>query len=251
MNFLRNMFTKNNVKDLEFVDTTRMAYMHNPVQKASEVIPHFKKRQVEKYKKFEFIACPGMVDLKNYGYIIPAWDDMHFIANESDCMALIGGTGGKRQSPFAKPKLMSTSIAEGILENQDNVPLKVFHFGSPWRLSCQNKEISALIQAATFHSSFLHNLNVYPGIVDYGKFSTINLICSIKRKCEFTIKAGEPLLHVIPFHGKGISAGFGPGDQHQIDEATGTKSSTAQWYRKYITRKKETNLTSQESEKEV
>ena len=100
MNFLRNIFTKNNIKDIEFVDTTRMAYMHNPVQKASEVIPHFKKRQVEKYKKFEFIACPGMVDLKNYGYIIPAWDDMHFIANESDCMALIGGTGGKRQSPF-------------------------------------------------------------------------------------------------------------------------------------------------------
>lgn len=51
MNFLRNIFTKNNVKDLEFVDTTRMAYMHNPVQKASEVTPHFKKTSGRKIQE--------------------------------------------------------------------------------------------------------------------------------------------------------------------------------------------------------
>ena len=62
---------KENLKDIEFVDKTRMAYQYHPIVRASEVKPHFQKIQTEGGKKFAFSACPGMVDLRNAGYIVP------------------------------------------------------------------------------------------------------------------------------------------------------------------------------------
>lgn len=234
---------KENLKDIEFVDKTRMAYQYHPIIRASEVKPHFQKIQTEGGKKFAFSACPGMVDLRNAGYIVPAWDDINIFANESGCMVTIGG-GEKRKTMFDTPKPMEPSIGKGIFTPFDNIPLQVFNLNSPWHLFSNKKDISCIIQSAWFHSSFLNDIYIYPGIVDYDNFTTMNLIMSPRRKCNITIKAGEPLYQILPFYNikEGISAGYGPADDYQRDRINSVYSTTQQWYRKYANTKRVTSL---------
>ncbi len=236
-------FLKKKERDIEFVDRTRFAYQHHPVLRSSEIKPHFQKEQTENGKKFAFIACPGMTDLKNSGYIIPAWDDINILANESGCMVTVGG-GAKRKSMFESPKPMEAEIAKGVFEPFDKIPLKVFNVISPWHIIANKKNISCLIQAAWYHSSFLNDIYIYPGIVDYDNYNTMNLIMSPRRKCNITIKAGEPLYQVMPFYNfnHGISAGYGPADDYQKDKISTVYSSADQFYRKYLKIKKPVNL---------
>jgi hypothetical protein len=48
------------------------------------------------------------------------------------------------------------------------------------------------------------------------------------------IKAGDPLLHVIPFWNKEFNAGFGPGSQDQVDKWNNEiPGDDKQYYRKF------------------
>ena len=91
-------------------------------------------------------------------------------------------------------------------------------------------------------------VNYLTGLVDYNKFSSANLILSIKKKCNITIHAGEPIMQVLPFFNLngGISAGYGPTDDYQDDRLNSILSSTKQFYRKYVQIKKTMKLTSDE-----
>jgi hypothetical protein len=88
---------------------------------------------------------------------------------------------------------------------------------------------------AFFHSTFLDDLYVYPGVVDYNKFTTLNFICSPKHECEVQIKAGDPILHVIPFiTNKDIVASYGPASKEQKDYPKTIKwFHELNFYRKY------------------
>lgn len=223
---------RDNGPDIEFVDTTRAAYHMHPVVTAKSVRPHFYDHQIKEYKKYVFAHCPGMLDLKNYGYLIPAWDDIHIKANKAGCVTFVGGAG--RPSAWPKARKMLEAPADGIFKPQD-IPLMVRHVGSPWSVKVRNKKISVLILPAVFHFPFLDDLFLYPGIVDYSdNFSALNLIFSPKRECELTIKVGTPLLQVIPFMGDNIRAGYGPGDEADIHASKSLFSTSKQFYRKYM-----------------
>lgn len=218
--------------DVEFLDTTKMVYQTHPVVTAKSVRPHFYKQQMDMHNKFTFAHCPGMIDLKNYGYLITAWDDIHIKANKAGCVARVGGKG--RKALFSPAVTMTREIADGVFK-PDNIPLIIKHCGAPWMIKVANKNISALVLPAYFHSPFLDDIYVYPGIVDYSKkFCTVNFIFSPKRECELTIKVGTPLLQVIPFLGSHIKAGFGPADEHDLNSKKSVYSSSKQFYRKYV-----------------
>lgn len=226
--------------DIEFVDTTRLVYQMHPVELAKPLRPHFYKEMMEKHGEYHFARCPGMIDLKNYGYIIPAWDDIHIMANKAGTVVHVGG--GSRPSSFMKARKMDEKVVEGTFRPQE-VPLQVWHVGSPWSIFVHNKNVTAAVLPAFYHSPFLDDLHVFPGLVDYNeKFTTINFIFSCKRPCEMTIKVGTPLLHVLPFESKNITAGYGPADDYQIDQAKSIFSSTKQFYRRYIMHEKKTTL---------
>ena len=57
-------------------------------------------------------------------------------------------------------------------------------------------------------------------LVDYKNFHITNFICMPKRECNVHIKAGDPLLHVIPFLNKDITASVGPATDEMIDKTT-------------------------------
>ena len=230
---------KPSLPDIQFVDTTRITYQAHPIVPARECSAFFQKTQIDNQGKYKWAECPGMIDYKNFGYIITAWDDIHIIANRAGVKTIIGGN---HQTPFNKPKHMDSKICEGIIHPEDGVPLSVIHCGSPWSIIVNNKNISAAIMPAIYHSPFLDDLYIYPGLVDYTDFSIVNFIFSPKRECQLTIQAGTPLLQVLPFETKHIKAGYGPADIHQVDKTKSMMSSAKQFYRKHYQQKKPTSI---------
>ena len=229
-----NLFKKDK-PDLEFADATEVIYPHYPPVLAKDVKP-LKEHQEKKYGDYNFPKCPGMHDYSRMGYIIPAWSNFHIKANKAGCVAFAGSSGEdakKRQTPIGQPQRMADDITDGLF-NLNGVDSCVWNFPGAWKVH-GNGNISALVMPAFYHSKFLDDLYVYPGVVDYNRFTTINFICSPKHECEVEIKAGEPLLHVIPFiTSKDIVASYGPASQEQIHYSKILKwFHESNFYRKY------------------
>ena len=195
---------------LEFVDATKLVFTSVPIQLAKDVEVNARKPVEDSGEKFTFPLCPGMFDYSRMGYIMPAWTDIHFKANKAGVVVVIGG--GKKKSDFQQPLKMSPGIVNGLFQVQDGIPLSPFNLGSPWKIFSYDKNISALLLPAWFHSpiEFLESFYVYPGIVDYNTFHVCNVILAPRKRLEYTIKSGDPLLHIIPIYNKDISCGYGP-----------------------------------------
>lgn len=218
-------------RDLEFIDSYRSIYQQIPIMRAKDIKTTGHEVQKKKYGSYKFPLCPGMDDYSKLGYIIPAWTDMHIMANKAGCATRVGspirGSNG-----FKNAVQMGKDVPDGFIQPEDDVPFAALKFDSPWKIFASG-DISALVMPAIYHSNFLDDLYVWPGIVDYKKFHVVNFICTPKRKCEVEIKAGDPLLHVIPFWNKPILAGFGPGTDIQIDATRNEiPKHTKQYYRK-------------------
>jgi|TARA_S200002703_G_scaffold125223_1_gene111441 hypothetical protein len=224
-------------KDIEFVDVSRNAYLDFPVHLAKDVEVIGKEERIEKVGSNIFAQCPGMIDYAKLGYIIPAWVDIHIKANKAGTICKIGSEKRGARG-FLEPRKMNSDIVLGIISPQDDVPLTVFHVGAPWNIFT-NKNISALILPANYHSNIFQCLHVWQGVVDYKNFHTANFIFSPTKKCEVHIKAGDPLLHVIPFLNTNLIGGYGPGTEQQLDESRNQiLNGDSQYYRKFLSVKK-------------
>ena len=227
---------KNRKEDLEFIDDSGLVYPHYPPVLAKTLKP-LKKHQEEKTGEYNFPGCPGMHDYSRLGYILPAWTNIHIKANKAGCVAQVGSVGedtSKRGTPLKQPAPMSPNITDGMFDLQDGIEMSIWNCSAPWKIF-GHSNVSTLILPAWFHSNFLDDLHVYPGVVDYRGFNTINFIFSPKRKCELTIHAGDPLLHVIPLiTDKTILASYGNGTQKQRDAVKLVKwFHETNFYRKY------------------
>lgn len=212
---------KSNDIDFSFVDKCDgTVYPHYPPVLAKDVKPILKSYQENNSQKYSFPQCPGMYDYARMGYIIPAWSNFFIKSNKAGTVALVGSIGedaGKRTTIIRQPQPMDKEITKGLFEMQDNINHEIYNFPSAWGIK-SSKNISCLILPAIFHSNFLDDLFVYPGVVDYNEFTVLNFICSPKRACEIKITAGDPILHVIPIlHTKDIVADYGPGSIYEND----------------------------------
>jgi hypothetical protein len=207
-----NFFKKDDDYDFKFSDTIGAFYNHYPPILAKDLKP-LKEHQEKKYGEYKFPGCPGMHDFSRMGYIIPAWTDFHIKSNKAGTVALVGSLGEdnkKRGSAAGPPQPMAKDITDGLFEMNDSIKHEIFNFPAPWKIYTK-KNVSCLLLPAFYHSNFLDDLYVYPGVVDYNGFTVMNFICSPKRACEVHIKAGDPILHVIPvITNKEIVASYGP-----------------------------------------
>lgn len=228
---------------LEFVDASKLIFASLPILLAKDVPVNSRQTVEDVGQKFTFPLCPGMFDYSKLGYIMTAWTDFHFKSNKAGCVAIAGG--GKKKSQFQQPVPMDSSIVSGIFKLQDNIPLRSFNLNSPWKVFSYDQDISAILLPAWYHSpiEFLDNFYVYPGIVDYNTFHVCNVILSPKRKVEYTIRAGDPLLHIIPIYNKNISCGYGPPTVEQESlVAYDPAYHQTQYYRKNHSMKKSFSL---------
>ena len=223
--------------DIDFRDTTARAFEDFPPRLAREVPIYFKEDQKKNLGKFSFAECPGMWDYSQYGYIITAPDTVMIKANRAGTIAMIKRRHGQNQSCAT----MNADLINGYFK-YEGIPPNAFKIDLPWRIICK-KNISAFLLPAYYHSSFLEHVHVVPGMVDYQNFWTISFIFAIKKECEVTIKAGEPILHILPYWNKPIRANYGMIEVEQMAPTmTAGFDSISQYYRKKYNVKKIFNL---------
>lgn len=213
----QNNTTQNNAlpaNDLEFIDASKSIFATIPIRLAKDVDVYSRKILEERNQKFTFPLCPGIWDYSRMGYIIPAWTDIQIKANKAGCVVKIGGNN--KSTPFTEPQIMDTTILDGMFRFE-NTPANAWNVPSPWKIFTNKKNISAFVIPAIYHTNpeILDNLYIVPGIVDYDDFHIVNFIFAVKKKCQIKIKAGEPLLHFIPFVNSDIVCGYGPPNPEQ------------------------------------
>lgn len=171
-----------------------------PVEAARSVFPAWLGKQA-KERRVKFARCPGMHDYAQFGYIISAWCDIHICANKQGVSIILS----KVTSEGMKGSEMNFELIDGLAPIDEGVAKRVIKIPSPWALFTK-PGYSAMVMPALMHSPFLDKLYVYPGIVDYDQFHTVNFIFSAIKECDFTIPAGTPLLQVIPFKREAMTA---------------------------------------------
>lgn len=213
-----------------------------PVARAQDVRPEWLTKQLkhaENTKSPKFSACPGMYDYYRSGYIIPAWEDFEIIVDEEKASVIIG-----RGKSFVCPpsEIMGQTVVGGAANIDDDIALHALKLPCPWKVFTK-PGYSAFVLPALFHSPFLRDLFLYPGINDYDSYHTINVMFTPLKKMHIKIYAGTPLLHVIPYQREDISAEVGLITQKESAEANFTyRTGAPGFYRKFLHKKKTTNI---------
>ena len=137
------------------------------IKLAKDVIPDFVKAQKGRPSSEKFLNCPGMADFVRAGYIIPAWTDFEIKSNRS-------GTHVKTLANFESGQIswLNYKLVDGLVPI-NGVPGAVNKVPCPWGLFTK-KGWSAYVMPAYYHSPFLKDLYMYPGIIDHDKFCQMN-----------------------------------------------------------------------------
>lgn len=232
--------------DIIFHDWTRSIYNVHPIQKASTTVPAYREKQIEKYGTEKFAQCPGILDYKNQGWIMTAWDEFKIYSSEAGTMAYIGEVSAKR-CPVGKVKplykqtvgCMDQSLTDGVADREVS-KFQPLHFDTPWLAKA--KDLSLLVLPPVYHSDITNDFMVYPGIVDFSdKFNTLNIIMAPKKEGTFIIKPGTPIAHLIPINKRNYEAEYGPIDS-EISQPNSNMlrqgyATCKQFYRKYCMKK--------------
>lgn len=214
-----------------------------PVKLASEVKPDWLKKQnadATKNNTPKFAACPGMHDYYKAGYIIPAWEDFEIIATKDNIQIIVGTSD---RYVCKSPERMDYSVVAGAtpIDSTDVVP-SAHKLPCPWKVFTK-PGYSAMVLPALYHSPFLQELFLYPGINDYDRYHTINVMFSPVKSLHIKIYAGTPLLQVIPYRREDISCEVGLITQREESIANFTYRTKAPgFYRKYIHAAKEYSI---------
>jgi len=192
---LRRAFTESVIK---FKATYGGPHVINPVLTAKEIKPHWFDALIlkakERKKPVKFARCPGMFDYMQEGFIIRAHTDIHIKANSVGVAVTLGQT----LDPVLAVVEMDTEVVEGIAPI-DGVKFKVIKVSLPYAVIAEPGHSVHLLPPLMHSPELMDKLFIYPGTVDYEDFHTVNLIFTVIRPCEFTIKAGTPILHALPF----------------------------------------------------
>lgn len=209
------------------------------IKRAQDVRPEWWLKQKGLEVKDRFHNCPGMTDLMHAGYIIPAFTDLHLKCNSAGTVLKTLNRPSVEMGIQLEP--MSQKLVAGVHTPTD-IAFQPFKIQLPWAIFAR-KGYSAYVLPATFHSPFLDDIYVYPGIVDYDGFTTINFIFSMKRACEVEIPAGTPLLQVLPYKRETYSADVAAANPDEMAYYQGgfpTRVRSA--YRKFFHKRKRYNL---------
>jgi len=247
-----NLFKKSEI-DFKFADVGNGGYYTKYPPIVAKDLKPFKQYQENKYGEYKFPGCPGMLDYSRLGYIIPAWITYRIKVNKAGSIVVAGCLGedaNKRPALVKQPGTMEREIIDGsYYSNSGNYP--VYNCGGPWKIMSKNKNLSLLVLPAFFHSNFLNDIDVLPGIVDYtGGFHDMNFIIKPRRECEITIKEGDPILHVIPITLPNvITASYGKATQYEHDMHIQPKHfHERNFYRKWYNIKKKFKLVAENPE---
>ena len=213
-----------------------------PIMRAIDVKPDWmvkQLKQAERTGEHKFSACPGMHDYYKTGYIVPAWEDFEILVSKTKASIKIG-TGDKFVCQPHSP--MDYRSVAGAIDIDDNIKPHALKLPSPWKVFTK-PGYSAFVLPAMYHSPFLRDIFVYPGINDYESFHSLNLMFSPLKEMHIKIYAGTPLMHIIPYKRETITAEVGEITRYESKLSTFTfRSKAPGYYRKWFYKKKTTEI---------
>lgn len=213
-----------------------------PVVPTSRIKPKWMKLQT---KKDKFPDCPGMLDYSHAGYIITAHTDIHIKCNDAGTIIVVDRTPiNNEENARLQPSQFNYDVVEGMTKPDESVEKTAWKIPLPWSVHAQ-PGFSAYVLPAIMHVDYLDKIFVYPGIVDFDKFHTINFVFSPMKECEFTIPAGTPLLQVLPLYRQEITAECGRATEQEKDEHWFNMPSRAikRYYRRFLSERKVFKMT--------
>lgn len=226
-----------------------------PIINAKSYKSEYHNEQKEKYGRMTFADCPGIIDYYNTGWLLLAWAEIE-IYTDDDGHSMVyyasrdkGGewpkTVNKCPHRSAANELymkaaveMDKRISDGIPRNSapNGQPLSPLHITTPWGVHA--KEESVLVLPPYYHGDVTEHLNIFPGIVDYDPgFSALNLIFSVRKPGTYKIKAGTPLMHIVPLKKTNWKAYYQHDENGKILFYKSERSLIKQWYRRLLQRK--------------
>lgn len=211
-----------------------------PVVSSARIKPKWLRKQTGEAK---FTDCPGMLDYSHAGYIITAHADIHIKANSEGVVIEVQGMHIEpHEAARSNPAQFNYSIVEGMIEPVD-VERSAWKIPLPWGVFAE-KGFSGYLMPAIMHADYLDKIFVFPGIIDFDKFHTINFVFSPLKECEFIIPAGTPLLQVLPMRRDEITAECGKATERDVDEMTFNMASRLpRYYRKFLSQRKVFKMT--------
>ena len=142
--------------------------------------------------------CPGIFDFTNYGYIVPAWQDFQFWVDDNGEIEWVVPISMQQiDNVQTHPKEQVDTCP--ILDNSAKYILKIM---SPWLISTP-KGTSLIMCKPFYHYS--NDFDVCPGVLDSDieldlSNNEINVMLRFNVKNKVIhIKAGQPLIQLIPF----------------------------------------------------
>jgi len=142
--------------------------------------------------------CSGTYDFLSTGIIIPLWCDVTIRPS-------VDGIGFDLKTNDYSDEIKFT-IEHFSGESTGECPMKMVRkkqeaffpkLVSPWRLFTP-KGVSLISLPALHEPS--PNYTIMPGIVHTDFYDQIHVVLSVMTDKEFTIPAGTPIMHLIPFH---------------------------------------------------
>lgn len=231
-NFFNKIFNEKPV--FKFLSIMGDYSINTAVKAAKDVRPFCYDAQKGSPASKRYQICPGITDYANAGYIIVAHTDISIKANSVGTFVKISATPGnlsQHESNGLNPDVFDFTIVNGLV-HVDKVKKEAKKVPLPWGIEAP-AGYSAYVMPAIMHSDFLDKIHVYPGVVDYDNFHTINFIFSPIKECEFMIPAGTPILQVIFFKREEFNAVCRKATPYEKDKYYHNRTSwTKNWYRR-------------------
>lgn len=185
----------------------KWAYESFPIKKSNEFYPEWLKNTPKEYisgvaPSPTIKTCEALLQNFKTGLIIPMWSDFKFKANENgyeykfaDQKSTLNSHESKQWDKFVDPKTFNhiKLISPLLLKTKENIN---WNFTYPF-----------------WNSGIQLNYFFPPGILNFKYQHATNINLFIHSKSDFFIKAGDPIVHLIPLTEKNIKI-----CNHLIDE---------------------------------
>jgi hypothetical protein len=172
--------------------------------------------------------CPPFVDAMTAGYLIPLVADVELTHAED---------GIRVDSPFPVPPVLGH-----FMEQLDGTPFaghRVLKFNNPWLVKTPAGCSSFFLPPLNVPS--LPHIQQVAGIVDTDRFySEVNIpfLLTLPRGESLALKAGTPIIQVIPFRREEWNADWTPTDVEALEQTHRDLRATEHCYREHLWVKK-------------
>ena len=142
-------------------------------------------------------GCYGVNTLLQKGFILSAWEDMSILVYPNGTFSVV----------FARPALNAFTTHPSIQLPTPMQHLSAIKIHSPWYMYTE-EATPFLYTPAVYHDTLGHKHFMPSGVLEFKHQHQTHVFLAVEKKSEpyeILIKAGQPLMHLIPLTEKHVS----------------------------------------------